>query len=450
MATSVYLCELAWLPPGRVVAEVLIEIEDGVITRVDPGAAPPAGTQRLCGLVLPGLANAHSHAFHRALRGRTHAGHGTFWTWRDQMYGLAARLGPERYLDLARATFAEMACAGFTSVGEFHYLHHGPGGAPYDDANEMGAALIVAAREAGVRLALLDTCYLAGGIGRDLDPVQQRFSDGDAEGWVARVDDLASRFGDDEDVVVGAALHSVRAVPRDQIPVVGAWAARHDVPLHAHVSEQPAENEACVAAHGLTPVGLLGECGVLGPRTTAVHATHLTDDDVAALGHTRTGVCLCPTTERDLADGVGDAGALLDAGSPLSLGTDSHALIDGFEEARAVELNLRVTTGKRGHLRTRTLLSAVTVDGHRALGFVRAGQLQVGGRADLVAVDLRSARTAGADAASAAATVLYAASPADITDVVIEGRRVVRDREHRLGDVGVLLREAIAELEVER
>jgi formiminoglutamate deiminase len=444
VSTTRYLCEHAWLPGGRVGSDVLVEVGDGRVTAVREGAGPQPEAELLRGLVLPGAANAHSHAFHRALRGRTHGEGGTFWTWREEMYRLADRLQPESYLALARATFAEMALAGFTAVGEFHYLHHQPGGTAYADPNAMGEALITAARDAGIRVALLDACYLAGGVDRPLAPTQRRFSDGDADAWAARVEELARSHAGTDGVVVGAAAHSVRAVPIDQLPVVGAWARAHDAPLHVHVSEQPAENAACLAAHGRTPTGVLADAGMLGHMTTAVHATHLEDADVAALGQSRTRVCLCPTTERDLGDGIGPAAALLAAGARMVLGTDSHAVIDGFEEARAVELDLRLATLERGHLGVGTLLGALTADGQTSLGFPEAGRLTVGARADLVAVALDSVRTAGADATIAAATVVYAATAPDVTDVVVDGRRVVRDGRHVLGDVGRLLRDALS------
>jgi formiminoglutamate deiminase len=370
---------------------------------------------------------------------------GTFWTWREQMYRVAERLDPDRYLTLATAAFAEMALAGFTSVGEFHYLHHGPRGEAYDDPNAMGEALIEAARRAGVRIALLDTCYLAGGIGEPLEGVQLRFGDGDVAAWAARAGDLAERHRGADDVVVGAAVHSVRAVPREAIPEVAEWAALAGAPLHAHVSEQPAENAACRAAHGLTPTGLLAEAGALGPRFTAVHATHLSLNDLALLGESESAACLCPTTERDLADGIGPARALLDAGVRLTLGTDSHAIVDGFEEARAVELNLRTTNGRRGQIDAGELLAALTSEGHTALGFADAGRIEVGARADLVAVRMDSVRTAGG-AEEALDTAVFAATASDVTDVIAGGREVVRDGRHVLGDVGRLLTDAIGDL----
>ncbi|MGH9063851.1 MAG: amidohydrolase family protein, partial [Acidimicrobiales bacterium] len=185
--------ELAWTgpPPGALAGQVLIEVDGDRIASVSHGAAPPPGAVHLAGLTLPGLTNAHSHAFHRALRGRTQGGAASFWAWRERMYEVATRLTPDTYFDLARATYAEMALAGVTLVGEFHYLHHGPGGRPYDDPNAMGRALLAAAGEAGVRLTLLDTCYLLGGFDRPLDGPQLRFGDGDAGGWAARVSAVA-------------------------------------------------------------------------------------------------------------------------------------------------------------------------------------------------------------------------------------------------------------------
>lgn len=432
-----YFARHALLPAGPA-ADVTFEITDGRFIAVTAGTPPEPGATVLPGVVLPGLANCHSHAFHRALRGRTHAGGGTFWTWREGMYAVAAALDPDSYLELARATYAEMALAGVTSVGEFHYLHHAPGGVRYADPNAMGAALIQAAADAGIRLALLDTCYLAGGLGRDghaaLGPEQLRFGDGSADAWAAR----AALLSGSDSVVVGAAAHSVRAVPRDALPVVAAGAAGR--PLHVHLSEQPAENEAALAYYGRTPTELLDEAGVLGPLTSAVHATHLTGSDIATLGRTGTTSCFCPTTERDLADGIGPARALLDAGSGLSLGSDQHAVIDLIEEARALEMHERLATMHRGRFSPAELLTAATR--HDALGWSDAGALAVGQRADLVAVRLDSPRTAGADPAQ----IMLAATTADVDTVVVDGRTIVAGRQHRLGDVGDLLRKAIEPL----
>jgi formiminoglutamate deiminase len=419
-----YHAEYAWLG-GADGAErdVLIEVADGRITAVTPGG-PPQDATRLPGLTLPGLANVHSHAFHRALRGRTHGGRGTFWTWRGRMYALAARLDPDSYFALARAAYAEMALAGITCVGEFHYLHHGPDGTPYDEPNAMGDALVRAAAEAGIRITLLDTCYLTSTVdGQSLDGPQRRFGDGDATGWSARAGALRNA----DHARIGAAIHSVRAVPADQLGTVAEWAGSRGAPLHVHLSEQRAENDACRRHYGRTPTEVLSDNGVLGARTVAVHATHLTDLDRTELGDTDTGVCFCPTTERDLADGIGPARALADAGSPLSLGSDSHAMIDLFEEARAVELDERLRTERRGQFSAAELLHAATIAGHRALGWDDAGAIAVGARADLVTVRLDTVRTAGVTPGPA---IVFAAGAVDVSHVVVDGRAVVIDGEH--------------------
>ncbi|WP_371481168.1 formimidoylglutamate deiminase [Kitasatospora sp. NBC_00315] len=443
-----YWARYAWLPHvnGPVVeSDVLIStVDDGRIAKVTPDSGPcPAGAVRLEGLLLPGQANAHSHAFHRALRGTVQVGSGTFWTWRDTMYRVAGALDPDSYLALATAVYAEMALAGITAVGEFHYLHHAPGGARYTDPNAMGEALIEAAALAGIRITLLDTCYLSAGFGTEPTRPQLRFSDGDADAWAARAAELKPR----PHARTGAAVHSVRAVPADQLGTVAQWSAAHGAPLHVHLSEQTAENEACLAAHGVTPTRLLADHGVLGPRTSAVHATHLTEEDVELLAGSSTTICMCPTTERDLADGIGPARRLASAGCPVSLGSDSHAVIDPFEEARALELNERLRTRTRGHWTAAALLRAGSEDGHASLGWPEAGRIEAGALADFTVVALDSVRTAGPPARLGAETAVFAASAADVRHVVVGGRQIVRDGVHLLvPDVPAALRDSIAAL----
>jgi formiminoglutamate deiminase len=425
-----YLLERALLP-GGVADDVLVEIADGRFTRVETGSTTTA--RRLAGLTLPGLANTHSHAFHRALRGRTQAGRGTFWTWREQMYAVAGRLDPDSYYALARATYAEMVAAGYTSVGEFHYLHHQPDGTPYDEPNAMGLALLAAAADAGIRITLLDTLYLSSGFGAAPEGVQRRFSDGTADAWQERVAALA---GDDHSVI-GVAAHSVRAVPAGDLSAFGPH-VEAGRPVHVHLSEQVKENADCLAAHGVTPTRLLADHGVLGPTTSAVHATHLTADDIRLLGESRTYASFCPTTERDLGDGIGPSRALQEAGAQLTLGSDSHAVIDAFEEMRAVELDERLAQQARGHWSAAELLRAATATGQTSLGFADAGEIAVGQRTDLVTLDTVSARTAGTGAD--AHTAVFAATSADVRHVVSDGR-VVFEGDH--GAVGRALAAAI-------
>ena len=424
---TAYSCELAWLGGPRAERNVVVEVEDGRISAVSAGGEPPPrDARRLDGLTLPGFANAHSHAFQRVLRGRTQEGRGSFWTWRDQMYAAAERLDPERYLDVARATYVEMALAGVTTVGEFHYLHHGPDGTPYEDPNEMGRTLMQAAADAGIRLTLIDSCYLHGGIGVEPEGAQRRFSDGTAAAWAVRVDQL----DESESVRIGAAIHSMRAVDPEAAAEVAAWARERERPLHAHVSEQPAENEACLDAYERTPTALLADAGALDERFTAVHATHLDDRDVSLLGGARACCCVCPTTERDLADGIGSMRRLAEAGASLSLGTDSHAFIDMFEEARAVELDERLATGERGVHTTEALLRAASTDGQECLGWPDAGRIEAGARADLVTISLESVQLAGGSEDHALETVLFAGSARDVRHVVVDGEDVVVDGRH--------------------
>jgi formiminoglutamate deiminase len=418
---------------GAVKSKVLIETAGGRISAVTCGVRnPPQEAVHLAGFTVPGLANVHSHAFHRALRGRTQVGHGTFWTWRESMYAAAAHLDPDSYRELATAVFAEMALAGVTAVGEFHYLHHSPKGGLYQDPNAMGHALAEAAAAAGIRITLLDTCYLAGGFDTELNDVQRRFSDGDAGRWADRVEALRKAYAGSETVLVGAAVHSVRAVPVDQLPPVVAFAAEHQLPLHVHLSEQRAENDACLNRHHKTPTQLLHDHGALGPRTTAVHATHLSQMDIDLLGSSGTAVCMCPTTERDLADGIGPARAVHQAGSPINLGSDSHAVIDLFEEARAVELDERLGTERRGHWHAAELLHAATAAGHAALGRPAAGRLAPGAPADFATIATDTVRLAGLQPAHAAESVIFAATAADVRHVVVDGRFTVRDHRHEL------------------
>jgi formiminoglutamate deiminase len=419
---TVYWARRALLPEG-VAAGVVLECgEDGRWAEVRGGVdvAPP-GAAVLGGLMLPGLADHHSHAFHRALRGRV-AG-GDFWAWRSAMYTVAGRLDPDRFLALATAAFAELVLAGVSTVHEFHYLHQPDG---------MDDAVCEAARRAGIRLVLLDTCYLRAGFGgEELDRVQRRFCDGDVDRWAARADKVAASH---PDTTVGAAIHSVRAVDPGSLRAVAGWAQERQVPLHLHLSEQPAENEACRAATGRTPTRLAHDHGVLGPATTAVHCTHVSGHDIALLGESRTTVCLCPTTERDLADGIGPAAALAEAGCPLRVGSDSHAVVDLFEEARAVELDQRLATGRRGLHPPADLLAAAT----------GAAALRPGEPADLCAVDPDGVRLAGIDLDDPVPMLVAAATAGDVTDVVVGGRHVVRQGVHTGLDVAAALRAAIA------
>jgi formiminoglutamate deiminase len=438
-----YYCDYAWLGGTTAEPRVTLEVRGSTIETVIVGEARPQGATHLVGLTLPGFANAHSHAFQRALRGRTERGEGSFWTWRETMYAIAGTITPEQYFSLARATYAEMALAGMTAVGEFHYLHHPPGGGRYADPNEMGRAVLTAGWEAGVKVVLLDTCYLEAGPGQKLEGAQLRFGDRNVDAWAERAGVLAAEYGP----AVGAAIHSVRAVPPAAASRVAEWASKRAVPLHFHCSEQPDENEEALAAYGATPVELLDEAGALARGSVAVHATHLSGPDVERLRGCGAGICICPTTERDLGDGIGPARRLLEVGSPISLGSDSQAVVDPFEEMRALELDERLATHRRGNFTTVQLLEAATSAGYAAIGDPNGGRLEPGAPADFVTVDLDGTGLAGIDEDFLLEGAVFAASARDVVDVVVGGRPVVAGGRHLLvGDVAAALRGAIASL----
>ena len=427
-----YRAKAAWLGGHELTPNVVIGVADGAIVAVDAGDSESAATP-LHGVLLPGFVNAHSHAFHRALRGLTHARDGDFWAWRDLMYRVADDLYPDTYRRLAAGAFAEMLTAGFTAVGEFHYLHHAARGEHYPDPNAMGLALAEAAADVGIRLTLIDSLYLTAGVGDEsLAPAQERFSDGAPEAWADRVAALVEAVAPLEGVTVAVAAHSVRAVPAHALSVVRRVADEHQLAIHAHVSEQPAENTACNDAYGMTPTMLLSEHGVLGPTTTAVHATHITDGDVELLAATGTGVCMCPTTERDLGDGLGRAADLAAVGVPLSIGSDSNAIVDPFEELRGIEMHDRMRGGIRGVHSGADLMNAGTAGGSHSLG-LGASALAIGSPADFVVVGLGSYRLAGLSLDGPVAGVVFAATRDDVTDVFVGGRHLVAKKRHTGG-----------------
>lgn len=439
-----FWCEHA-VVDGRVQHAVSIGVEAGRFTSLIPHSEPGEAT-RLMGLSVPGFANAHSHAFHRALRSRTQADRGTFWTWRQLMYAAAERLDPNNYYRLARAVFAEMVTVGMSVVGEFHYVHHQPDGTPYNDPNAMGEALLRAADDAGIRITLLDTLYLHGGLDeggyQPVSGAQIRYRDASAEAWATRVSELQPHKGQR----IGAAIHSVRAVDPDAIRVAVEWAANAKAPLHAHVSEQTAENEQCELHHGCSPTTLLDDTGALAANFTAVHATHLVESDVSLLATSGSAVCMCPTTERDLGDGIGPTTELVAAGVGLSLGSDSHAVVDHLIEARALELDERLRAEKRGLHAAPDLLTMATRNGHHGLGWPDAGDITLGNRADLTTIALDSVRTAGTPPELAIESGMFAATASDVTSVVVDGRQIVADGHHHRIDVAKELHQSIEAL----
>jgi formimidoylglutamate deiminase len=406
-------------------------------------AEAPAGAQvvSLPGRVLlPGFVNGHSHAFQRVLRGRTEylaAGHerDDFWSWREAMYAAAAALSPEDLYVVSRQAFLEMALAGVTTVGEFHYLHHQTDGAPYADEHELALRVVAAAREVGLRIVLLRVAYARAGFQAAPNSRQRRFIDGDPTTSLRRTADLAARLKGDPLTAVGLAPHSVRAVPKSWLlEFARDWNLG---PLHMHVAEQPGEVNACLAEHQRRPVELLDDVGLLSSRFTAVHAIHIERGEVERLSRAGATVCACPSTERNLGDGVVPADELLEARVPISLGSDSQAHIDLLDEARQLEGHLRLVRQRRNVLDPRRgqpeglgrrLLECLTRFGATSLG-VSAGALSPGESADFVTLALSHPSLVGAPVGLEPAVAFGAASAA-VRDVAVAGRFIVRDGHH--------------------
>jgi formimidoylglutamate deiminase len=415
----------------------LVVSAEGVVLEAPPADATVISLPHQ--LLMPGLVNGHSHAFQRVLRGRTEfiapgREGDDFWSWREAMYQAAEVLTPETLYSVSKQCFIEMALAGITSVGEFHYLQHQPDGRPYEDESLLAKVVVQAARDVGLRICLLRVAYARSGFSLPPNPRQRRFIDADVERYLRRVEALRASVQNDPLVSVGLAPHSVRAVPKSWLEVLRAQGG----PLHMHVAEQPAELKACQSEYQTTPVQLLSQLGLLGPNFTAVHAVHLTPDEVQALGTARATVCACPSTERNLGDGIVPADLLATAGASMSLGSDSHAHIDLFDEARQLEGHLRLLRLRRNVLAPvgsdpsalgRKLIDAATVGGARSLA-LNVGTLAAGESADFITLDLRHPSLLGASPETLMATVGLFASSAAVTGVWVAGHNIVAGRQH--------------------
>ena len=404
-----------------------IELRGDRIAAVTPSEGPVNLPNRV---VLPGFVNAHSHAFQRGLRGHVQWRHGAddFWTWRQSMYSLANELDPEGVEAVSALAFLEMVLAGYTTVGEFHYLHHQPGGAPYADPDELARRVIAAARRVGLRICLLRVAYARAGAGRPAEPHQLRFVDADPEACLAATARLSG--AGDPAVSAGIAPHSVRAVPGDWLRALSAWPGI----VHAHVAEQPGELSQCAAEHGCGPLEVFERSGLLTDRFTAVHLTFPGEDDPARLRASGARVCACPTTELDLGDGFLPMERLDGVG--VCIGSDSHAIIDPFSEIRSLELHSRAVLGRRNVLSplgepdglALRLLDAGARQGARALG-LDAGEIRAGAFADLIALRLDDPAFAGARLLPALA---MCGQPRQVSEVWVGGQRVVQEGVHPL------------------
>jgi formimidoylglutamate deiminase len=443
--------------------------------------------------LLPGMVNAHSHAFQRVLRGRTEYRTGpqdklfrggllpapsgdsptlnaaverdSFWTWREMMYSAATRLAPEDIYDASRLAFLEMALNGITAVGEFHYLHHSPDGTPYDDPNLLAKEVVRAAGDVGLRIALLRVAYARSGFQTEPNPKQARFIESDSATYLGNLESLISDLDRGSSPTVregslspvsgalpdgratatawaGVAPHSVRAVPLGYLREVIAHAEQSDLKVHMHVAEQPAEVSACVEEYGRTPIALLQTEGLLSERFTAVHAIHVTPKAIPSFARTGAMVCACPTTERNLGDGVVPVDEYFKHDVPICLGTDSHAQIDLLEDARELEYHLRLQKLERAVLDTQSqessrkpqaiaarLFECATASGARSIGSPN-GSLESGKAADFFSVDLDDPSIAGSSDEDLLSSIVFSLSRAAVREVVVGGKPIVSEGQH--------------------
>jgi formimidoylglutamate deiminase len=388
--------------------------------------------------VLPGMPNLNSHAFQRAMAGlaeRKGRADDSFWSWRETMYAFAATVGPDELQAIAAQLYVEMLKAGYTHVCEFHYLHHQPDGTPYAQPEAMSLALIEAAREAGIALTLLPVLYISGGFdGRALTARQRRFGH-DVAAYLRLLDTL--RKHESDNLRIGIALHSLRAVPEQAMHDVLASDLAKTCPIHIHIAEQIGEVQDCLATRGARPVAWLFEHADVDARWCLVHATHLTAAETAQLARSGAVAGLCPTTEANLGDGLFPLAAYQDAGGTLGIGSDSHISISPVEELRWLEYGQRLTSGHRniaaraqGVSVGETLWRAALHGGAQASG-LPVGELRSGARADLIVLDENSPLLAARDARSVLDSFLFAGNTPLVRDVMCGGEWVVRDFHHR-------------------
>jgi formimidoylglutamate deiminase len=362
------------------------------------------------------------------------------------MYSAATRLTPDDVYDASRMAFLEMALSGITAVGEFHYLHNTPDGGSYDDSNLLAKEVMRAAGEVGLRIALLRVAYGRSGFQTEPNPKQARFVESSADAYLRNLEGLiasvsrgsvaqdSEALADDrgntpQAAWVGVAPHSVRAVPLDYLREVIAYANENDLKTHMHVAEQPAEVSACIEEYGRTPIALLESEALLSERFTAVHAIHVTPKAIPSFAKSGAMVCACPTTERNLGDGVVPADEYFRHGVPMCLGTDSHAQIDLLEDARELEYHLRLRKLERAVLSATELFDCATINGARSIG-APGGALEMGMPADFFTVDLDDPSIAGASKDDLLASILFTLSRAAVREVVVGGKPIVSEGQH--------------------
>ena len=412
--------------------------DDGRITEAAENAEQISLTGKA---LLPGFINAHSHSFQRLIRGRAESrvvSGKDFWSWRNTMYQAAALLSPEDIYDVARMCFLEMARAGITTVGEFHYLHNAPDGTPYDDPNLLAHQVIAAAQSVGLRIVLLRSAYQRSGYQVPTDIGQRRFFE-NTDAFLSSTTRLQALYADKfADVRFGVAPHSIRAVPLEEVRQIVSWARTNSLPIHMHVAEQVGENLECQREYGHTPIKLLAQEGLLGNDFVAVHAIHLSPHEITAFADAQAIVCSCPTTERNLGDGIVPVDALMKLGVRHTLGSDSQAQIDPLEDARELDYHLRLAQQQRAILDqidsrpiAARLFDCATIHGAQALG-IESGSLQPGHHGDMISFDLEDISIAGHTPDTLLPLLVFGANRTAVRDVVVNGKIILSDGHHRL------------------
>ena len=445
--------ESGWLPDyifrnGRFEAgTAMFADREGRITRFSKAPEDVTAARRLNRrAILPGLVNAHSHAFQRAIRARTEhrteAYADSFWTWREAVYRAANRLDPDDVYHVARMAFLEMVASGITTVGEFHYLHHSPDGAPYRDTNLLAKQVIRAACEMGLRIGLLRTAYFRSGWRQPLNTGQRRFLTPNVAEFIAHTDQLRdwiARSCPADMAWAGVAPHSVRAVPLPALLEIVRYARTQGLQVHMHVAEQPLEIQSCLAEHNLSPIMLLAQHEILDPHFTAVHAIHVTEQEIEAFALAKAIVCACPATERNLGDGIIPAERLNASGVQICFGTDSNIQVDLLEDARELEYHLRLKHLRRAVFEADSpqdrmagrLFDGVTRFGAQSLG-AQGGSLAPGRPADFFVIDLDDLSIAGAGPDVLLSNIVFAAGKTAIQEVYVGGRPMIQEGRHSL------------------
>lgn len=438
---TLYHPDLLYQNGGFVSDKGLLVGEEGQILSIVPmDGSTPHETVRLSGkALLPGMVNGHSHSFQRLIRGRAEnrgISGKDFWTWRKAMYHAALAVDPDDLYHVSRMTFLEMVLSGITTVGEFHYLHRMPNGRPYSDPNQLAKQVIRAAQSVGLRIALLRVAYFRAGYNLPADPGQIRFYESKEE-YLDHTATLAKEISHSSDTVsLGVAPHSIRAVTLDALKDIFAFANSYSYPIHMHMAEQTAEIEACQQEYGLTPVRLLDQQHLLSDRLTLVHAIHITEEEMDALAQAKTTICSCPTTERNLGDGIIFADKVIGKGVPFCFGSDSQAQIDLLEDARELEYHLRLIHQRRvildqidGEGLSARLFRYATEGGAKSLG-VNAGTLQPGEMADFFTIDRNDPSIAGASPSELLPAFVFSLSKRAIRDVFVGGLKILSDGRH--------------------